>query len=96
MKRQKIDMTDQELEALAKEAGFTAVRRVWKSHRIYADTLQHKTYEELRRFYEIAFEQGKKEGMRELSELRTPLHEGQGDQGLAGAAAVEQTPPPLP
>lgn len=52
-------MTNEELEALAKQAGFTAVRRVWKSHKIYVDTLQPKTYDELRQFYELAYERGR-------------------------------------
>lgn len=85
-------MTDEELKALAKEAGFSKVRTVWHSHKIHVDTLQPANYQELRRFYEIAFERGKQEGRNELSKLRTPLHEGQGDQGHTGAAAVEQTP----
>jgi hypothetical protein len=55
-------MTDQELEALAKEAGFSKVRTVWHSHTVHVDTLQPADYRELRRFYEIAFERGKQEG----------------------------------
>lgn len=91
-------MTDQELEALAKQARFTAVRRVWKSHLIYVDALQPKTYEELQRFYDIAFERGKQEERknRELPELRAPLHEGQRDQGHTGATEVEQAATRLP
>jgi hypothetical protein len=88
-------MTDQELEALAKEAGFSKVRTVWHSHTVHVDTLQPADYRELRRFYEIAFERGKQEGRNELSKLRTPLHKSQGDQGLTGATALEQTPPLL-
>ena len=90
-------MTDQELEALAKQAGFSVMRVVWKSHKIHVDTLQPANYRELRQFYDIAFERGKQEERknRELPELRTPLHEGQGDQGHTGAAEVEQTSPRL-
>lgn len=64
-------MADQELETLAKQAGFSVVRVVWKSHKIHVDTLQPANYQELRRFYEIAFEQGKQEEgkNRELSKL---------------------------
>lgn len=59
-------MTDQELEALAKQAGFSKVRRVWKSHKIYVDTLQPANYKELKAFYDLAYEQGKLQGRREM------------------------------
>jgi hypothetical protein len=59
-------MTDQELEALAKQAGFSVVRVVWKSHKIHVNTLQPANYKELKAFYDLAYEQGKLQGRREM------------------------------
>jgi hypothetical protein len=61
-------MTDQELEALAKQAKFSKVRTVWHSHKIHVDTLQHANYRELKAFYDIAFEHGRQQGLKEFKE----------------------------
>jgi hypothetical protein len=61
-------MTDQELEALAREARFSKMWVVWHSHKVHVDYLQPANYQELRRFYELAFEHGRQQGLKEFRE----------------------------
>jgi len=51
-------MTEEELIAYAKAAGFSAVRTTWSGVKTSHTTLQNKTYKELARFFELAYQAG--------------------------------------
>ena len=52
-------LTDQELVAFAKVAGFSSKRFLNHSHLVHFEIPQPRDFNELRAFYELAFERGK-------------------------------------
>lgn len=75
-------MTDQELVAFAKAAGFSSKRFLNHSHLIHFEIPQPRDFNELRAFYELAFERGKQEERKnsELPKLREPNYASERNQ----------------